>query len=86
MSSYEQSKLITHLNLKWGKQSCPMCKSGTWAVSDKVMELREFFNGDLVAGGTLQPVIPVNCTNCGYTVLVNAILSNVIDRPKAPGA
>lgn len=85
MSNYNSEKMIKHLNQKWGNKGCPMCGQNKWGVSDKLMELREFHGGSMVIGGnsSVQPVIPVNCGNCGYTVLVNGLLAGVIDRPTA---
>jgi len=46
--------------------------------SKKIFQLSEFHEGNLVVGGLLIPVIPVTCTNCGHTVLVNALISGAI--------
>lgn len=74
--------LIRHLNEKWKNQPCQMCGSKNWTVSDKVFELREFHGGDLVLGpGPIQPIVPVTCTNCGNSLLVNALISGAIERP-----
>lgn len=60
-----------------------MCGEGPWTVQDKVFQLTEFHDGSLVVGGPLVPVVPVTCTNCGYTVVVNAILSGALPPPTA---
>jgi hypothetical protein len=60
-----------------------MCGTSQWSVQDKVYQLSEFHGGNLVVGGPLVPVIPVSCTNCGNTVLVNAIIAGAI-KPDAP--
>lgn len=82
MSNYNQQKLLSLLQTKWRSVGCPMCAANQWGVSDKAMELREFNQGNLIIGGAIQPVIPVNCGNCGYTVLINGLIAGVIDRPK----
>jgi len=46
--------------------------------SKKIFQLSEFHEGNLVVGGPLIPVIPVTCTNCGNTVLVNALISGAL--------
>lgn len=75
-------KLINHLNEKWGKP-CPMCGSNNWNVSDKIYELREFHDGNLIIGsGPIFPVVPVSCNNCGNSIFVNALVSGAIERPK----
>ena len=74
--------VIQHLNAKWGNISCPMCGSNSWYVADKVYELREFHNGNLMVGGVpIFPVIPVTCNNCGNSVMVSALMAEAIDRP-----
>lgn len=55
-----------------------MCGANAWAVQDKVFQLNEFSSGSLVIGGPLVPVVPVTCTNCGNTVLVNAIIAGAV--------
>jgi len=82
MNNYDHDKFIEHLGHKWGKKVCPMCGANRWGVSDKAMELREFNQGNLVVGGSIQPLIPVNCGNCGYTILVNGLIAGVIERGK----
>lgn len=74
--------VIKHLNLKWGNRPCPMCGSNMWNVSDKVYELREFHNGDLILGtGPIFPIIPVTCNNCGNSIMVNALMAGAIEKP-----
>ncbi len=79
MANHDTKKVISFLSEKWGNRDCPMCGKGPWEVQDKAFQLSEFHQGNLVIGGPLIPVIPVTCTNCGNTVLVNAIISGAID-------
>lgn len=80
MSNCNTKAVLPFLSEKWGNRSCPMCGVGPWQVQDKVFQLSEFRQGKLVLGGPLIPLIPVTCTNCGHTVLVNAIISGGIER------
>ena len=61
-----------------------MCGGGPWSVQDKLFQLSEFHDGNIVIGGPLIPIVPVTCNNCGYTVVVNAILANAIPAPVQP--
>jgi len=70
--------LLTHLRAKWQGRPCQQCGVGNWNVQDKAYELREFAYGTLVAGGPVIPVIPVICTNCGNTLLVNAMIAGAV--------
>jgi len=86
MSEIKTEKLISHLKTKWQGRRCPLCNQGKWNVSDKVFELREYHGGGLVVGGTpIIPVVPVTCDNCGNTVLVNAIVSEAIQKEGSNG-
>ncbi len=78
MADIETQKMISFLSQKWGEKKCNMCGGGTWEVQDKVFQLTEFHQGNLVVGGPLVPVVPVTCTNCGNTTLVNALISGAI--------
>lgn len=78
----EPQKVIKHLSEKWGEHPCPMCGHHNWSISDKLFELREYNDGNLVIGnGPILALSPVTCNNCGNTVFVNAIVSNIVDKP-----
>jgi hypothetical protein len=63
-----------------GKRECPICIIRTvWAISTLV-EVREFNEGNHCPGAGITPLIQVECKNCGYTVLFNAIALDVVDR------
>ncbi len=79
MADPAPQKILAFLTEKWGDKDCQMCGKGPWQVQDKVFQLSQFHHGNLVVGGPLIPVIPVTCTSCGNTILVNAIISGAID-------
>lgn len=81
MANINQDKLINILNEKWGNRPCNMCGTGNWLVSDKVFELREFNNGDLIiGGGPITPLVTITCSECGNTILINPIAIGVLDK------
>jgi hypothetical protein len=83
MSEVDSDKLINHLKDKWGGANCPICKSGSWNVSDRVYELREYHGGNMVlGGGPIVPIVPVTCSNCGNTILVNSIVAGLTEQSK----
>jgi predicted nucleic-acid-binding Zn-ribbon protein len=84
MGNFDTNKFIAFISQKWSGRRCPMCGSGPWSVQDKVFQLTEFHDGNMVIGGPLVPVVPVTCSNCGYTVVVNAILSGAVSAPAKP--
>jgi predicted nucleic-acid-binding Zn-ribbon protein len=81
MSKFDTKKFITFITEKWGGKSCPMCGKGPWSVQEKVFQLTEFHDGNMVIGGPLMPLVPVTCNNCGYTVVVNAIIAGAVTTP-----
>lgn len=82
----DAEKLIGYLKDKWRNRPCPMCAHASWTVQENVFELREYHGGNMVIGGSaLVPVVPVTCSNCGNTVLINAIIAGVVDREKVDG-
>jgi hypothetical protein len=84
MAKIDAKKLIQHLTTKWHGRTCPICTVGSWNVQDSSFELREFNGGNMVIGGPIIPVVPVICSNCGNTVLINAIMAGLVeaDTPK----
>ncbi len=83
MADVKSDKLIKHLSDKWKGKACPMCGTGNWNVSDKVFELREYQDGNMVIGNVpIVPIIPVTCDNCGNAVMVNAIIAGAISNDK----
>lgn len=83
MTDVKSDKIIQHLTKKWKGRICPMCGTGAWNVSDKVFELREFHDGNIVLGvGPIIPIIPVTCDNCGNVVLINAIVAGAVAPQK----
>lgn len=84
MAKLDSKKFIEYLQGKWGERKCPMCGGGPWTVQDTTFQLIMFYEGGLAVGGPVLPVVPVVCTNCGHTVLVNAIISGVVQQIPAP--
>ena len=83
MAKFNSEKFLVHLKEKWQGRTCPLCGVGNWNISDSVYELREFHGGSLVLGsGPIVPVVPVTCSNCGNTIMVNALLSGAVEKPE----
>lgn len=77
----EGQRAIEWLGKHWtGPKQCPICGSSGWNVNG-VSEIRNFSGGNLVLGGPnagVTPVVPVMCGTCGYTFLINALVSGAI--------
>ena len=87
MSKDEIKNLLEFLRRKWRDGRCPMCRSANFNVEEDTYQLMRYGGGSVVIGGPVVPVVPVICTNCGNTVLVNAIIAGVIpaDATKTEG-
>jgi len=81
MAKFDGNKAIEHLRAKWSGRPCLMCGDGNWNVQDSIYQLLEFNHGGLVIGGPVIPIIPVVCSNCGNTLLVNAITAGIVTPP-----
>jgi hypothetical protein len=80
MSDYDQEKLMAFVKEKWKGANCPMCGGGDWSIQNKIFKLMEFTKQGLVVGGPVIPVIPVVCNNCGNTILMNAIVPDLVEK------
>ena len=81
MKKPEGYEIIDFINQNWRNQTCQICGEHTWNVSDKIYELREFNDGDIVIGGpggAVFPVIPVVCKKCGNTIFINAVSTKLL--------
>lgn len=81
MGKINGEKTIKFLNERWNGVACPLCGGTGWSVTDRSFELREFNDGKLVMGGanaSVIPLIPVTCEKCGNTVLINALVADLL--------
>lgn len=78
MTKIDAKKLIKYLGDKWQAQPCPMCGARRWNVQETSFELREYHGGNMViAPGPVIPLVPVICTNCGNTILINSLVAGL---------
>jgi hypothetical protein len=82
-SELDVGKAIEYLREKWRGNPCPMCRVVQWSVLPSIYQLPQFNPLGMVVGGSLIPVFPVVCNNCGNTILVNAITAGLL--PPTPG-
>ena len=72
-------KVKEWLNKQWrGPKLCPVCNSNSWGIGERAVEVREFHGGSLVVGGKIYPLITVTCGVCGYTLLFNAVVAELV--------
>lgn len=82
MLSEEQGiEIMDFIDEAWKNHICPGCcnKVGL-SVKNRLFELREFNDGDLVVGGNQAslPVVAVTCNECGYVSLISAIQIGIL--------
>ena len=69
------AKISAALNARTGGQKpCAMCGQTKWNVIDKFVAMPVIDHPQpmaLVVGGATMPLVPVVCTNCGNTHLIN---------------
>jgi hypothetical protein len=70
-----EREAIKWLIERWGtERPCPYCSNPQWRIGTPV----EFL---LVSGEATAPHFPVLCTNCGNTVLINAVHAGIVPDP-----
>lgn len=72
------NRLIEHIH-SFLKLDCPMCKDCKWSVMDEVMQLVPYYTRGTGFGGDRIPVVFICCSECGYTVLFNAIAAGLVE-------
>lgn len=83
MAKVDPQEIVRFLNERWsGLKVCPVCQNNNWNIPDKLVEVREYSPGKLVIGSPVYPLIPLTCTVCGNTILFNAIVAGILEKPK----
>lgn len=73
---------------KWINKLCPFCQKQNWVINEQLFQLVQWQQGNIVIGGgaKVQPIVSIICRNCGYTTIINAVISGTIrPQPKPPG-
>lgn len=68
-----------------GLQPCSMCGALSWKLSEHVVEIRPFYEGNMVLSGPLYPMVVLTCGNCGHSVFFNAVLIGIVEGKKDGG-
>ena len=77
--------LIQKLQAIWPEpRNCTICRENDWIIVDKIYEIREFYGGSFVIGGTgaILPIVAVICKICGHTIFFNAISLGLVEPQK----
>ncbi|AEB68919.1 MULTISPECIES: hypothetical protein [Methanothrix] len=83
LSLDKKKKFVEFINQKWMEpQACPICKEQNWAIPDNIYELREIKYKEL-KNLKITPLVEIICLNCGYTILMNAMVSGIYKEGEA---
>ncbi|MBI4799088.1 MAG: hypothetical protein HY794_10205 [Desulfarculus sp.] len=79
------SQLMAHIQAKWSAEACcPLCQGTQWEVGGQCFELRPWRQGGQdLASDYFLPVLPVICSQCGHTLLLNPRAAG-LTLPAAP--
>jgi DNA-directed RNA polymerase subunit RPC12/RpoP len=71
---------VEKLRKKWPEPNrvCPAC-GGKILSFGSICDMREYHEGYYIAGASAIPILPITCTNCGYTFMFNAIKLGILD-------
>ena len=76
----EASSMLKYLKSKWKDPApCPMCGHTEWGVESKIFTLPLFGAFAFGSHATVLPVVPVICKNCGYMLLVSAVVAGLVE-------
>jgi predicted nucleic-acid-binding Zn-ribbon protein len=79
LTKEQGDKLLKLVSNQKTHQTCPLCGSQLFCVSDTIFMLLECTGKNMVFGkGQFQPVFSISCEKCGYTFLINALKSGII--------
>jgi len=81
LTSEQYQKLVAYVQSKWkAPYRCASCEANQWSVPDELFQLMQYTPGSIAIGGPVIPFAPVTCTNCGNTILINAIIAGLVDQ------
>jgi predicted nucleic-acid-binding Zn-ribbon protein len=76
----QRERALAWLDIHWkGSRKCPICASNSWGIGG-IAELLPFFPNtqNLTIPIGVQPMFTVTCKTCGYTFMMNALISGVV--------
>ena len=78
----QHEKLLAFIKSKWkAPYECRCCGFNNWDVTREIYQIMQFTPGGLALGGPIVPIAPVTCSNCGNTILINALIAGIVDQP-----
>jgi predicted nucleic-acid-binding Zn-ribbon protein len=81
MTPKESQAALAWLNERWTIKVCPFHGPTNWEVGEVMIQTLPYIGGGVSIGGPTYPLLVVTCSQCGYTVLVNAIKAGIVEAP-----
>jgi predicted nucleic-acid-binding Zn-ribbon protein len=80
MDAETDRRVGAFLKNKWKHGSCPVCQTDGWETATDIAEMAtsEIYATDPRASGATYPMFPIFCSNCGYTLLFNALIAGLV--------
>ena len=75
MDDKTKARLAEWIEKHWRHGPCPVCQAEDWGSGPDIAALSDLVPG---ATGTVYPVLPFHCRVCGYTLLVNASIAELV--------
>ena len=80
MEDEQRQRVAQWFSDKWSHGPCPVCDANAWAPNSKLGQITNFASDEFEVN--VVPVLLVYCTNCGYTLPINALVAGIC-QPRA---
>lgn len=84
MEAEELQRVAVWFGEKWKHGACPVCEANAWAPNPRLGQIPNFAPLGNPFGVNVVPVLLVYCTNCGYTIQINALVAGILKPPEIP--
>ena len=82
MEDEQRQRIAEWFTTKWKHGPCPVCETNEWAPNPKLGQITNFTADELEIN--VVPVFLVYCTNCGYTLPINALVAGICPAREIP--
>ena len=81
MITLNREKLLERINAKWKTKTCPMCQKNNWNIGKNLVSTVNLSDdGGVELGGSVMPLVPIICMNCGNVLFVNPLVIDAVNK------
>ena len=81
LETIDTHRALDWLNDRWSQsKNCPICDSSKWEVGSQLVEVKVFTRKDFLPGTPVRALVIVTCSNCGYTILFDAVAAGIVSN------